>query len=593
MTSRVVTPFFLIFGLTFASACNDIGENETPQIPDEDPGTDPDPDPDPEPATFTVRIDNVSGSTALPTPFAPGVWAAHTAEMTLFDVGAQDRGEGLEALAEDGDPSGLNDALTGLVAGNGVFNTPVGAGDAGPLLPGGAYEFTFTAEPGQVLSFASMLVQSNDLFIAPDSAGIALFDGDGAPLAARDITDLVALWDAGTEANQAPGIGPNQAPRQGDDFGGAEGVIRPFTDATRAIPLAHNMAGIAVTLDGGAYTITVTNISEDSGANITPLAPLFYATHNSSFSLFTEGMADRGQGLETLAEDGSPAGLIASYESDSDTGEVGSSGAPAGPGGTHTITVTPTADYPYLTVASMVVESNDAFLAFSPAGIALLDADGNPRAAEEVQAEMIRDLAVWDAGTEANEVPGVGANQALRQAAGNTGPVDPDNTVRLYRDATNDLADLSNFVDLSITSLGGGQFEVTVNNVSNTSPFSGGIFTPVLWATGDGTAPLFEVGSVASAGIEAIAEDGNPAILSKELAGMASIGSVAVEGAGPFMPGTGVTFTVELNATSRYLHLVSMIVPSNDTLWSLGGMGIELIGADGNPLAQADIDAAV
>ena len=29
-----------------------------------------------------------------------------------------------------------------------------------------------------------------------------------------DITSLIYLWDAGTEVNQEPGLGPDQAPRQ-------------------------------------------------------------------------------------------------------------------------------------------------------------------------------------------------------------------------------------------------------------------------------------------------------------------------------------------------------------------------------------------
>ena len=58
----------------------------------------------------------------------------------------------------------------------GVFNMPVGAHGPGPLLPGGAYEFEVTASPETpYLSFATMFVQSNDLFIGPDDMGIALF----------------------------------------------------------------------------------------------------------------------------------------------------------------------------------------------------------------------------------------------------------------------------------------------------------------------------------------------------------------------------------------------------------------------------------
>jgi hypothetical protein len=70
-----------------------------------------------------------------------------------------------------------------------------------------------------------MFVQSNDLFYAPDGGGIALFNEEGVPLDG-DITELISLWDAGTEVNQAPGEGADQAPRQsgpnsGDDEMGA------------------------------------------------------------------------------------------------------------------------------------------------------------------------------------------------------------------------------------------------------------------------------------------------------------------------------------------------------------------------------------
>ena len=47
------------------------------------------------------------------------------------------------------------------------------------------------------LSFATMYVQSNDLFLAPGDTGIALFI-DEQPISG-DVTALVRLWDAGTE----------------------------------------------------------------------------------------------------------------------------------------------------------------------------------------------------------------------------------------------------------------------------------------------------------------------------------------------------------------------------------------------------------
>ena len=58
-----------------------------------------------------------------------------------------------------------------------------------------------------------MFVQSNDLFYAPDGEGIALFNEAGEAFSG-DITEQFLLWDAGTEENEQPGVGLNQAPRQ-------------------------------------------------------------------------------------------------------------------------------------------------------------------------------------------------------------------------------------------------------------------------------------------------------------------------------------------------------------------------------------------
>ena len=174
-------------------------------------------------ATFKVRIENVSTATTLklsngqtaPAPNAPGLWVVHNEPEPLFATGAKDRGKGLERLAEDGNPAVLAAAVQrqqGIVA-SGTFLIPTGDAMPGPATPGKAFEFTFTAEPGQRLTFATMFGQSNDLFLAPDDRGILLFDSKGDVMSG-DITSLIYLWDAGTEVNQEPGLGPDQAPRQ-------------------------------------------------------------------------------------------------------------------------------------------------------------------------------------------------------------------------------------------------------------------------------------------------------------------------------------------------------------------------------------------
>ena len=137
-------------------------------------------------------------------------------EAPLFTVGAPaSDNAGLEALAEDGEAAALGEtaAADDVVSESGVFSVPVGAEGPGPLLPGSSYSFSFTASQGDWLSFATMYVQSNDLFFGPvRSTGIDLFPG-GEPIGG-DITGQIELYDAGTEVDEELHTGANQAPRQ-------------------------------------------------------------------------------------------------------------------------------------------------------------------------------------------------------------------------------------------------------------------------------------------------------------------------------------------------------------------------------------------
>ena len=191
--------------------------------------------------TFLVRIENVSTEDTLSpsdgnsgvVPLSPGVWALHVDSGPLFTNGESDRADGLEAIAEDGSPGDLATALgvqSGIEA-SATFDTPVDADAAGPIGPGGAYEFAIIASPGANLSFATMFVPSNDLFFAPGEGGIAFFDAEGDPISG-DVTSQITLWDAGTEVNQEPGVGADQVQRQAAANTGADegGVVRPVAD---------------------------------------------------------------------------------------------------------------------------------------------------------------------------------------------------------------------------------------------------------------------------------------------------------------------------------------------------------------------------
>jgi hypothetical protein len=191
--------------------------------------------------TFTVRIENVSAANALklsngktePVDVAPVLYVVHTNRAPLFTSGQSDRGNGLEALAEDGPTGPLAESLKGQpgIVHVGSTDTPVGASSPGDIGPGQAFEFKVTAKPGERLTIATMFVQSNDLFYAPREDGIALFDASGKPIRG-DVTSQILLWDAGKEVNEEPGLGPNQAPLQAaPNTGPAEqGVVQPITE---------------------------------------------------------------------------------------------------------------------------------------------------------------------------------------------------------------------------------------------------------------------------------------------------------------------------------------------------------------------------
>lgn len=150
------------------------------------------------------------------TPLSPAVVVVGTTPDLLFTPGEPDRGLGLERLAEDGDPQPLVDSLTaappdGVVSVTAV-SAPVGSDIAGAAAPGQAFEVVVHGEPGQFLTFASMFAMSNDWFFSTGPDGIALFDGD-IPRTGNVTTDVV-LYDLGTEGDEELDVGPDTGTQQ-------------------------------------------------------------------------------------------------------------------------------------------------------------------------------------------------------------------------------------------------------------------------------------------------------------------------------------------------------------------------------------------
>jgi len=205
--------------------------------------------------TFTIRVENLTqgevlklsnGKTA-PFVIAPVLWVVHSGNTNpLFTRGQVDAGKGLRTLAETGNPDPLSKSVAhdpGVVA-VGADAKPVGATEGGPLTPGKAYEFTITAAPGQYLSVAAMFGQSNDWFYSNDRP-ITLFR-NGKPVSG-DMSPQVALYDAGTEVDEEPGLGPNQGPRQKD----------PEAGVREREPVAHAGGKWRIPATGEVFRLTI------------------------------------------------------------------------------------------------------------------------------------------------------------------------------------------------------------------------------------------------------------------------------------------------------------------------------------------------
>ncbi len=414
---------------------------------------------------------------------------------------------------------------------SGSFSMPVGSSSAGPIFPGDTYEFTINAGPhvtpmdgGTRLSFATMFVQSNDLFIAPDPSGIELYDGSGNPIgngSAVDVTDQLSIWDAGTEVNTVTGSDDQkpQQPPMGEDIGTDEnGVVTKITNnsdgvnvipdvgevirmtientggsnfrvritnastsntiatpaqggGTRAaVPMSPGVWGVHTTdnplfTPGEAASEGLENIAEDGFIDVAssevmsatglvvPLSPGVWAVHDQGIMpLYNVGSADFAEGLEAIAEDGIPTEAGATLEAKSGVETSGiintpvgaSSPAPIGPGASYQFSFDAEPG-DRLSIATMYVQSNDWFYGFESDGIALFNGD------DAISGDVTSMLELYDAGTEGDEYPGAGLNQVIRQSAPNTGPDDPNDTVRAVSGAPDIVANTASVIRVTVT----------------------------------------------------------------------------------------------------------------------------------------------
>jgi hypothetical protein len=407
----------------------------------------------PPPTTFKVTIANVTGESGVSTVISTGVAFTHSARFRMFQAGQPDQGLGLEGVAEDGYKWALDRSIRRRleVLDQVIFDTPVGGTKPENIGAGKRYEFYIAASPAYpYLSLATMVGFTNDANLMLDTegrSGYALFHPDGTPKSDEELKDAMAhwdVWDGGTEINEPNGLGPNQpdAPSGFNVGPPDQGLVQVYEDVGNPIDDVRQAFRVTIANIPGApegtLRVTIRNATDGAGLVRSALGPVLAVTHDPSLSLFDQGTPDRGEGLEPLAEDGSPDALIESLRKHPGYGShlaAGPQGAgqpgPIPPGATTSFEVRLDPGHPMLSLAAMYMESNDAFLTLlNPFGASGLMLHG--RSDEEIAPMVESALSFMETGTERNEPIGQGPNQGARQKSPDQGPPDRG-TVRRWR----------------------------------------------------------------------------------------------------------------------------------------------------------------
>jgi hypothetical protein len=328
--------------------------------------------------TYEVTVMNITTSMQGLSPLA---LATHPASVHAWQMG-QMASKGLEMLAEDGMPDMLATEWKGVA-------TDVATTHA-HLLPGDMITVRITANEGDVLSAATMLIQTNDGFTGLD--GIALTDGN---------TETVA-YDAGTEDNteratdipgppfggksDAPDTKPHQAIAMHPGITGNADVKDPFKWSGPVARFSVRAIDNAV-VQPGTYDVTVMNINNAMQG----LSPVVIASHPASAHAWQMGqMASKG--LEMVAEDGMPDMLASELKGVAT--DVATTHAHLLPGDMITVRIKMNPG-DVLSAATMLIQTNDGFTGLDSVAFA----------------EGSTDTMAYDAGTEDNteratDIPG-------------------------------------------------------------------------------------------------------------------------------------------------------------------------------------------
>ena len=181
-------------------------------------------------------------------------------------------------------------------------------------------------------------------------------------------------------------------------------MLRAFKLAA-LVATVTGLCSIAVPAHAAPFTVTVT-VENRAPARGNLLTPVWIGFHNGTFDLYNPGQVV-SPALERLAEDGSTAPLSALFAASAGAITDGTSFGPSGPiapgQSTTSSFVLDSSQLTYFSYASMVIPSNDAFIANgNPLAFQVFDGTGRVTTVDFT----ILGSMVLDAGSEVNdEIP--------------------------------------------------------------------------------------------------------------------------------------------------------------------------------------------
>ncbi len=304
------------------------------------------------------------------------------------------------------------------------------------------------------------------------------------------------------------------------------------------------------------YRVTLTNNSPQT------FSPPVFVAHPPEVQLFQEG-SGASDALRQLAENGDPVPLAELAQNAGAYAVVTAEGG-VNPGESVTMEITTPKLNSRISVAAMLVQTNDAFTGINSTWV------------PGILTGYSMHLYAYDAGTEVNNemadyVPGLGGtmrdpeNNVVRHHTGiqGVGDINPDElgwTGPVAKLSITRAENAENPGPMPVTS----KYRVTITNLTQ-----GQTFSPPLITVANRQISLFQEGEMASPGLVALAENGDNSVLGQELD---TSGAVWVEllGAG-VNPGESVTVEFDAHRLENRISVAMMLVSTNDGFSGVNG----------------------